>query len=106
MSLNIGNLNFGVDARTEGIDKAIKKIAQFQKLTDNAAKSQKKGAEQVDNAAFVITHRFWRDPKQSPNVSHSHHWCGNAESYFLVGDALGKAFIELVDGKPAAAGQR
>ncbi len=50
MALNIGNLNFGVDARTEGIDKAIKKIAQFQKLTDQAARSQKKGAEQVTRA--------------------------------------------------------
>lgn len=62
-------------------------------------KAQKKGAEQIDNSAFVITHHFWRDPEQSPNVNHGHHWCGNAESYFLIGDALGKAVVELIDGK-------
>jgi hypothetical protein len=60
--------------------------------------AQKRGAEQIDNAAFVVTHDFWRDPQQSPNVNHGHHWCGNAESYFLIGDALGKAAIELIEG--------
>jgi len=61
--------------------------------------AQKRGAQQIDNAAFVITHDFWRDPQESPNVNHGHHWCGNAESYFLIGDALGKAMIELIEGK-------
>ena len=60
---------------------------------------QKRGTEQIDNAAFVITHDFWRDPQRSPNVNHGHHWCGNAESYFLIGDALGKVAIELIEGK-------
>jgi len=62
-------------------------------------KAQKKGAEQIDNAVFVITHNFWRDPQKSPNVSHGHHWCGNAESYFLIGDALGKGMIRLLKQK-------
>ncbi|HUT67564.1 MAG TPA: sialate O-acetylesterase, partial [Dehalococcoidales bacterium] len=62
-------------------------------------KAQKKGAEQIDNAAFVITHDFWRDPQKSPNVSHGHHWCGNAESYFLIGDALGKGIIKVIEAK-------
>jgi hypothetical protein len=61
--------------------------------------AQKKGAEQIDNAAFVITHDFWRDPQKSPNVSHGHHWCGNAESYFLIGDALGKGIIQVIEAK-------
>jgi hypothetical protein len=60
-------------------------------------KAQKKGAEQIENAAFVITHDFWRDPQQSPNVGHGHHWCGNAESYFLIGNALGKGMIKLIE---------
>ncbi len=62
-------------------------------------KAQKKGAEGIDNAVFVITHGFWRDPRQSPNVNHGHHWCGNAESYFLIGDALGKGMIRLLKQK-------
>ena len=62
-------------------------------------KAQKKGAEQIDNAAFVITHDFARDPQQSPNKGHGHHWFGNAESYFLIGDALGKGIIKVIEGK-------
>ena len=72
--------------------------------------AQKRGAQQIDNAAFVITHNFWRDPQESPNVSHGHHWCGNAESYFLIGDVLGKAAVKLIEaegpkhsGPPSAA---
>ncbi|MBN2131056.1 MAG: glycoside hydrolase family 127 protein [Sedimentisphaerales bacterium] len=59
--------------------------------------AQERGARRIANAAFVITHYFWRDPQESPNVSHGHHWCGNAESYFLIGNALGKAMIELIE---------
>jgi len=65
----------------------------------NFRKAQKKGAEQIDNAAFVITHNFSREPKQSPNVNHGHHWCGNSESYFLIGNALGKGIIKVIEGK-------
>ncbi len=38
------------------------------------------------NVAFVKTSQFARPANQSPNVGHGHHWYGNAESYFLVGD--------------------
>jgi hypothetical protein len=58
--------------------------------------AQKRGAEQIDNAAFVLTHDFSRDPQESPNVGHGHHWFGNAESYFLIGDALGKGMVRLI----------
>ncbi len=62
-------------------------------------KAQRKAAEQIADARFVITHDFWRDPEQSPNVSHGHHWCGNSESYFLIGDALGRAMTKLIEGE-------
>lgn len=55
---------------------------------------QRKGTKHIQGAVFVQTHQFARDAKQSPNVGHGHHWFGNAESYFLVGDALGKAMIK------------
>jgi hypothetical protein len=45
---------------------------------------------------FVPTTQFARPKEQSPNVGHGHHWFGNAESYFLIGDALGRAMVELV----------
>ena len=46
---------------------------------------------------FVSTNQFARPAQQSPNVGHGHHWFGNAESYFLVGESLGKAMIELTE---------
>ena len=48
------------------------------------------------NVLFVPTHDFVRPSADSPNPSHGHHEFGNAETYFLVGDALGKAMKELL----------
>jgi len=47
------------------------------------------------NTTFVQTTQFARPAKESPNVGHGHHWYGNAESYFLIGDALGQALLGL-----------
>lgn len=44
---------------------------------------------------FVPTHDFVRKPEDSPNPTHGHHEFGNAETYFLVGDALGKGMLGL-----------
>jgi hypothetical protein len=44
---------------------------------------------------FVETHDFVRKPEDSPNPGHGHHEFGNAETYFLVGDALGAAMKSL-----------
>lgn len=48
------------------------------------------------NVLFVKTHDFVRPAKESPNPTHGHHEFGNAETYFLVGDALGKGMIKLL----------
>jgi hypothetical protein len=47
------------------------------------------------NVLFVPTHDFVRPAKDSPNPTHGHHEFGNAETYFLVGDALGKGMVKL-----------
>ena len=52
--------------------------------------------EKIDNALFVLTHRFARPRELSPNTGHGHHWYGNAESYFLVGNALGEGMKKLL----------
>lgn len=44
---------------------------------------------------FVPTSQFARPSEESPNISHGHHWFGNAECYFLIGNALGKAMLKL-----------
>ena len=59
-------------------------------------KAQKAAAEFLGSStAFVSTSQFAREANDSPNVGHGHHWFGNAESYFLIGDALGKALLKL-----------
>jgi hypothetical protein len=48
------------------------------------------------NVLFVETHDFVRQPEDSPNPGHGHHEFGNAETYFLVGDALGNGMKRLL----------
>ena len=57
--------------------------------------AQREGTSRIKNAQFVETHQFARPKELSPNTGHGHHWYGNAESYFLIGEALGKAAVEL-----------
>jgi putative heme-binding domain-containing protein len=57
-------------------------------------------SEFVDSVRFVSTRDFVRNPEDSPNPSHGHHEFGNAETYFLVGDALAKGMLALVSGVP------
>ncbi len=59
--------------------------------------AQREGTARIPDAVFVETSGFARPKELSPNTGHGHHWFGNAESYFLVGDALARAAIELVD---------
>lgn len=59
-------------------------------------KAQREGTARIENAVFVETTAFARPKELSPNITHGHHWFGNAESYFLIGDALARAAIELI----------
>ena len=45
---------------------------------------------------FVETREFVRKPEDSPNPAHGHHEFGNAETYFLVGDAMAKGMLKLL----------
>ena len=58
--------------------------------------AQKDGAKRIKNAVFVETSQFARPKELSPNVTHGHHWYGNAESYFLIGDALADGMKKLL----------
>ena len=52
--------------------------------------------EFAGTVTFVETRGFVRKPEESPNPGHGHHEFGNAETYFLVGDALGKGMKRLL----------
>jgi hypothetical protein len=48
------------------------------------------------NVAFVKTREFWRDKEVSPN-GNDYHWNTNAETYYLIGEAMGNAMKKLCD---------
>lgn len=48
--MNIGDINFGVDASTEGLQKAVAQLRRFSREVDRVASSQVKGASNVANA--------------------------------------------------------
>ena len=50
----------------------------------------------IGNVGFVKTTKFKRTGAESPKPKQLHHWSCNAESYFLIGDALGKKMIQLL----------
>ena len=58
--------------------------------------AQKAGAEKINNSTFIKTTDCARPAELSPNKGHGHHWFGNAESYFLVGDKLGKGMLKIL----------
>ena len=43
------------------------------------------------------TRPYWPDPAQSPTAA-GYHYYGNAEAYMKIGDALGRAMIDMVSG--------
>ena len=66
---------------------------------DTLRKAQAAAASRPEfqgNVRFVETHDFVRKPEDSPNPGHGHHEFGNAETCFLVGEALGKAMKTLL----------
>lgn len=47
------------------------------------------------NVAFVGTRDFYRAKEQSPS-GQAYHWNSNAETYYLIGDAMGQAMLRLL----------
>lgn len=75
-----------------GNDGPAKSGSNMQKFRD----AQKQGAENIEDSLFVPTQGFARPRELSPNTGHGHHWYGNAESYFLIGDALGEGMKRML----------
>jgi alpha-galactosidase len=49
------------------------------------------------NVAFVGTRDFYRPKEQSPS-GQAYHWNSNAETYYLIGEAMGQAMVGLIKG--------
>jgi hypothetical protein len=88
----IGGSGFGGWGQT--IDRRLK-IMQAQEAA--ASRPEFKG-----NVFYVETRDFFRDGPVSPRPIR-YHWCCNFESYYLIGDGMGKAMVELLGGPKAPA---
>jgi len=67
-------------------------------------KAQAAVAEQKEfqgTVAFVSTKAFWRTEERSPSKQ-GYHWNSNAETYYLIGEAMGVAMKKLCEKKPAS----
>lgn len=91
-----------VDLRAEFGDPALPFVVGETGNIDNQVlrNAQQAGCARPEvggGARFAPTFAFRRPAEDSPNRTHGHHWFGNAESYLLAGDAMGRAMAELLD---------
>ena len=64
-----------------------------------AQKAVAEKPEFKDTVAFVPTRSFWRDEADSPSKQ-GYHWNNNAETYYLIGDGMGRAMLALCRDEP------
>ncbi len=77
----------GMSGRTEAHPRAL-----------SLMKAQAAVAEKPEfrgNVAFVGTRDFFRPREESPS-GQAYHWNSNAETYYLIGESMGKAMLELI----------
>ena len=93
---NVPNLPVVIGELGNGGHDAGKKMHAIRKAQAAAAAY----AEFEGTVTFVSTTDFARPATESPNTGHGHHWFGNAESYFLIGNALGEGMVGLLRAMP------
>lgn len=91
-----GGLKPGLQGRAgklPGIRRRIKEVVEPAQIAV---------ANKMHNVICVETRDFFRPPEESPTGA-SYHWNSNTETYFLIGDSMGKAMKDLLhetaDGK-------
>lgn len=55
-------------------------------------------AEFRGNVAFAATRPFWRTAEESPS-DQGYHWNNNAETYYRIGEGMGRAMLDLLKGR-------
>jgi len=86
--------NSGFGGREQKIDRRLQVI--------NAQIAVAGYEEFKKTVACVETRDFFRPPELSP-TRQGYHWNGNAETYFLIGDGMGKAMVEILKGRSSQA---
>jgi len=60
--------------------------------------------EFANNVLTVESRDFWRTAAESPNANQGYHYYRNAETFMLVGDALGRGMVEILPAYSVNAG--
>ena len=92
----IADLPFVVGGLGNDGGKASRSIKQIRRAQAAACQN----AMFKDRVKFVPTAGYARDKRNSPNITHGHHWYGNAESYLLIGEAMGNAMLDNLPNRP------
>lgn len=94
--LNAPKLPIVIADLTGGWMKGDKDIPQEALDIKKAQKDAASEPEFKGNVKLVETIDFVRKAADSPHPGHVHHEFGNAETYYLVGDAMGKSMLDLI----------
>ena len=90
--LGVPNLPFVIaETGMEGVEEKHPRALSLMKAQAAVAKRP----EFTGNVAFVGTKAFWRPADVSPSKQ-GYHWNTNAETYYLIGEAMGEAMKPMV----------
>ncbi len=94
--LGVNNLPFVIaETGMSGVDEKHPRALSLMKAQAAVAEY----SEFQGNVAFVGTKTFWRDKELSPS-GQAYHWNTNAETYYLIGEAMGSAMLKLGEPSP------
>jgi hypothetical protein len=68
-------------------------------LSQQAAANVNRHPELEGHVIAMETRGFWRDPQYSPNARQGYHFWHNAETYFLIGQAMASGMLKMM-GEP------
>jgi len=72
--------------------------ARYRKVTD-AQVAVSRRPELKGKVATAETRDFWRPQEQHGGNKQGVHWHANGESYWLIGEAMGREMVRLLDAK-------
>jgi tape measure domain-containing protein len=103
VALNIGAINFGVDAQTQGLQKAITQLQAFQKVVNQTARSQQQGAQATANALGRQESAIKRAFQQTLNLRRAMQQAGSgANDLAKVSTAFRTLTKEMTSGELSA----
>ena len=89
-----GSFGSGMISGTFDSEEQVQRYETFSLMKAQAA-AVAEYPEFQGNVAYVCTKSFWRPQEQSPS-GQGYHWNSNAETYCLIGDAMGYAMRKLL----------